>query len=483
MTLTLLVGMTACEDYVDFEASETFTIIADDYFKTADDYQSALVGTYDPLQWMYLNTLIGDIATNNTLCGGESATDVVGLQKIDDYTHDPDNDQLTAIWKYCYEGINRANYMKENEYKLDFGDKDNVYGQVHFLRAYYYFELVKFFGGVPLFVDKRLLAADSSTLSRASKEEVYAQIESDLLTAIGKLPNSQSVVGKIRKSTAQALLGKVYLFQDKFDEAANMLENVINVYSLEDDFSTIFLKGGENNAESVFEIQYTNEYKWYDWSYMPQGTEGNFGVIHNGPRGLQGEDLEFDSGWSFNVPTQELVDLYEVGDSRKEATILDIEAWATAKDATYGEGYEHTGYFNKKYIPRAGETSAQPELNYLTNYRVIRYSDVLLMAAEAHNRKNGADDNTARMYLNEVIERAYGDSSHNVDASVSGSDLTDLIWLERRKELALEGHHFFDLVRTGQAAVEIDGFTSGKHEVFPIPQQEIDISGLEQNNY
>ena len=202
----------------------------------------------------------------------------------------------------------------------------------------------------------------------------------------------------------------------------------------------------------------------------------HFGVIHNGPRAFSGPS--FASGWSFNVPVQALYESFEDGDTRRDPSILDIVAFSNQTGASYAEGYEHTGYFNRKYIPRAGESGAQTELNYLTNYRAIRYADVLLMAAEAYNRGSISDD-TAKTYLNQVRQRAFGDSNHDITAT--GSALTQAIWDERNFELSMEGHRFFDLVRTGQAASKINGFVSGKHEVFPIPQQEIDISGLTQN--
>ena len=135
--------------------------------------------------------------------------------------------------------------------------------------------------------------------------------------------------------------------------------------------------------------------------------------------------------------------------------------------------------FNNKYIPRAGESGGQIELNYLTNYRIIRYSDVLLMAAEANNR-GGINDDLALGYLNQVRIRAFDDDEFELN-NLTGSNLTEAIWEERKFELAMEGHRFFDLVRTNQASSVIPGFVEGKHEVFPIPQQEVDISGLTQN--
>ncbi len=466
----------SCADYVKYDPKENFEIVADAYFQSPQDYEAAVVGAYDPLQWLYLNVLIGDIASDNSLSGGESATDVIGLQQIDDMTHDPNNDNLTAIWRWLYEGVNRTNYLMENKGKLTFSTQEALYGEVHFLRAYYYFELVKFFGDVPLFTDRRLTASDSGKMTRTAKAEVYAQIEKDLQEAIAKLPGNQSQKGRVTRFAAKALLGKVYLYQDKFTQAANTLEEVIGVYGLVNDFGQLFEEEGENGPESVFEIQYTNKSNWYDWGFTPQGTEGNFGIIHNGIRAFNGP--KYASGWSFNVPTQKLVDSYEEGDQRKAVTILDIKAFVQQTGATYAEGYKHTGYFNQKYMPRAGQSGAQIELNYGTNYRAIRYADVLLMAAEAQNR-GGLSDAKAQQYLNQVRRRALGNAAQPVTAT--GSALTELIWKERHLELAMEGHRFFDLVRTKKAASQINGFVTGKHEVFPIPQQEIDISQLTQN--
>ena len=135
--------------------------------------------------------------------------------------------------------------------------------------------------------------------------------------------------------------------------------------------------------------------------------------------------------------------------------------------------------YNQKYLPRKGETSGQLELNYDNNFRIIRFADVLLMAAEAFNRSATPNDTKAQGYINRVRQRAFGNNLNNITAT--GMALRQAIWDERRLELAMEGDRFFDLVRTGQAASKITGFTVGKHEVFPIPQQEILISGLSQN--
>lgn len=232
----------------------------------------------------------------------------------------------------------------------------------------------------------------------------------------------------------------------------------------------MFENEGENNVESVFEVQYTDA-EGAGFGCL-QCSEGNVAVGFNGIRNHTGPT--YDSGYSFNVPTQETVDSFEDGDSRKEVSVLDIEAWAEQTGATYGLGYEHTGYYNRKYIPRQGDQNiGDQNLTNPNNYRSIRFADVLLMAAEANNR-GSIDDAKAQSYLNMVRSRAFGGDSNNVSAS--GSELTDAIYHERHVELVGEGHRFFDLVRTGQAPSEIDGFQAGKHELFPIPIQEIQFS-------
>ena len=243
-------------------------------------------------------------------------------------------------------------------------------------------------------------------------------------------------------------------------------------YSLVQDYASIFEFPGENGPESVFEVQYT-DVEGAGFGCL-QCSEGNVAVGFSGVRSYSGP--LYSSGFSFNVPTQEAVDQFEPGDRRKDVAILDIEAWAEETGAEYSTGYEHTGYFNRKYIPRKRSAEAQGDLNLTNpnNYRAIRYADVLLMAAEANNRKSSPDDTKAQGYLNLVRERAFGDENHNV--TLTGTALTDAIYHERRVELMGEGHRFFDLVRTGKAADAIDGFVAGKNEVFPVPMEEINFS-------
>ncbi|WP_299053773.1 RagB/SusD family nutrient uptake outer membrane protein [uncultured Polaribacter sp.] len=470
--ITSLFLTTACSDeYLD--NTKVYAEDSESFFNSEADYYNALVAAYDPLQSTFINVLMGEIASNNTLAGGESATDVPGYQQIDDMTHTPVNSQLQNLWSWMYGGVNRAAYIIENQDKTDFEGKNVIIGEARFLRAYYNFELVKWFGAIPIKPEGRFSVGDEKTIPRAPINEVYNLIEEDLKYAVDNLEYTTPQVGRATKAAAEALLGKVYVYQEKFTEASDIFDSVITNggFMLETDYNKIFEFQGENGVGSVFEVQYT-DIQGAGFGCL-QCSEGNVAVGFQGVRGYSG-DL-FTSGFSFNVPTQEMVDQFEAGDNRKEVAILDIDAWATTTGATFTTGYEHTGFFNRKYIPRKRSADAAGDLNLTNpnNYRAIRFADVLLLAAEANNRKAIPNDTKARLFLNRVRERAFGNTTNNI--TLSGSDLTDAIYHERRVELVGEGHHFFDLVRTGRGS-EIPGFTPNKNEVFPIPIEEIQFS-------
>ncbi len=465
--LVILVTTSCSDDFVDVESKDENS---EAFFNSEEDYELALVGAYDLLQSTYLNVILGEIASDNTLAGGESATDVPGFQEIDDMVHTPVNQQLRDIWGWMYSGVNRANYILEFQDKIDFPGKNEIIAQARFLRAYYNFELVKWFGDIPLAIDKRILFGEQFSIPRFPKAEVYALIEQDLQFAASNLPATQAEAGRITSGAAQALLGKAFLYQNKFDEAAIAFETVISgPYMLVQDYKSIFENEGENNAESVFEVQYTDK-EGAGFGCL-QCSEGNVAVGFNGIRNYTGPD--FDSGFSFNVPVQEVVDLFSEDDLRKDVAILDIEAWANSTGATFVEGFEHTGFYNRKYIARQGDlNTGDANLTNPNNYRAIRFADVLLMAAEANFRKSASNEDKARTYLNMIRVRAGLEP-----VTLSGSTLLDQIYEDRRLELVGEGHRFFDLVRTGRAAAEIPGFVAGKHELFPIPSIEMELAG------
>lgn len=469
-TLIVLIGF-SCDDYLEIlpEGQQN----TESYFNSQSDYEDALIGVYDLLSTTYLNNILGEIASDNSLCGGENPTDVLDWQQIDNMTHTPDNGALRNIFQWMYAGISRANYIVEFQNNIDFEGKDQLLAENLFLRSYFYFELVKYFGDVPLYTNGRISIDESQSIDRTPKSRVYDQIEIDLISAIEDLPWQQSQNGRVTKGAALALLGKTYLYQEKFSLAANTLDQVINSgqYQLVGAFSTIFLNSNENNIESVFEVQYFGgEGGGFDCF---QCVEGNVAVGFMGPRFTGGNFSPFTSGFSFNPPTEELFNAYDSNDTRRDATILDIEAFVQERPSvTYnlGNTEDFTGYYNKKYIPYAESNAGDVNLTHSNNYRAIRYSDVLLMAAEAYNR-GGIDDVRSRSLLNQVRTRAGLD-----DITSSGGNLTQDIYKERRLELAGEGHRFFDQVRTGQTN-SIPGFTPGKNELFPIPRIEIELAG------
>jgi hypothetical protein len=469
-----LLATVSCDDFVDIDPQ--YTQDRDNYFLSANDYQRALIGAYDLMQTSYLDLWIGEIASDNSIAGGESVTDTQGLHQIDAMTHGGVNNELRSLWRFMYAGVTRVNLLFANKDNIEFSDKARIMAEASFLRAHYYFELVKFFGGVPLVVDKTVEPGEVSSLPRATAEEVYAQIEADLKAAADVLEWSVPVKGRITKGAALALLGKVYLYQNKFAESATVLDRVITEgpYDLFNNFETMFRVANESSSETVFDIQYVGT-DGGEYGCLVC-LEGFAAVGFHGIRGYKGPI--YGDGNSYNLPTQDLVDAFDDGDPRLGFSVLDIEAFKAEQTQAveYIKGIGgHTGYYNKKYLKRLDELG--PPDNDLTspvNHKVIRFADVLLMAAEAHNRKPAADNTTALAYLNRVRTRP----TVNMPAlNVTGTALTEAIYHERRVEFAGEGLRFFDLVRTGQAEDEIDGFVVGKHELFPIPQDEIDLAG------
>jgi hypothetical protein len=444
---------------------------AENFFQTPEDYERALVGAYDLLQSSFLTLWIGEIASDNAIAGGESVNDSKGLHDIDNMTHGGVNVELRNVLRWNYTGITRANYILEHKDNIDFPRKAHILAEAKFLRAYYYFELVKYFGDVPLIIDKRIGIEEARTIPRSPKAEVYAQIEADLVAAAAVLTPVAAQKGRATRGAAKALLGKVYLYQNKFTEAAAIFDEIIDSgqYSLYPDYSQLFSVAAENNSETIFDVEYTGlEGGSYGCLIC---LEGNAAVGFQGIRQYTGP--VYGDGNSYNLPTPELYAAFSPIDPRRAATVLDIEAFIAAQtnpaSITYAIGAGgHTGYYNNKYIKKQGEIGLPDnDLTSPVNYRVLRYADVLLMAAEAHYQLGNPSRATA--LVNQIRQRA----------GIPGASVNSIekVYNERRLELSGEGLRFFDLVRTGQAAQYIPGFVVGKHEVFPIPQVEIDLAG------
>ena len=481
----LIIGLTlSCsDDFVDEDAP--FQVTSGSFFESETDFNNALIGAYDLTQATYANVILGEIASDNTHAGGESATDVVGWQQVDRMQHTPVNDNIGDVWDFNFAGVQRAAFIIQNQGKIDFEGKAQIIAEARFLRAYFNFELVKWFGAIPIKPEGQFELGEELSIPRSPVQDVYAFIEDDLKLAIPDLALQPIQVGRASKASAQALLGKVFLYQEKFLQSTQQLQAVIDsgqfhLYGTqgEEDFLDLFEFSAENSPESVFEVQYSGS-QGAGFGCL-QCSEGNVAVGFSGVRGYSGPVYE--SGFGFNLPTQEVVDLFLPNDLRKDLAILDIEAWAAETGATFTIGNQdpitgHTGFYNKKYIPRINDNLPDANLTHPNNYRAIRYADVLLMAAEAYNR-GSIDDELARDYLNLVRDRA-----ELPPVATSGGDLLNNIYQDRRLELIGEGHRFFDLVRTGRAAQFIDGFQAPKNNLFPIPIEEIQFSqgNWEQN--
>ncbi len=485
---SLLVLVSCRKEFLEVEP--VGRVLESNYYQTQEQAFEALVSAYDVLQWTDQSGYtmfrpLMDVASDDCHAGGSDASDQPSWVATDAFDCNPDLGPQHGFWTKYYKGIYRANlFLEKIEGIEDVSPqfKTRTIAEAKFLRAKFYFDLIRIFGRVPLITN--VLGSDGYyTVNQTDGGEVYPQIEQDLNEAIADLPETvaSNELGRATKGAAQALMGRVLLFQNdnsKMGSAADYLEDVVNsnLYSLEPFFGDIFAPGNEHGVESVFEINYSDN-SIADWWMFGSGRgEGNVGVQFVGMRDYSGPT--YATGWGFAPVSLSLVDFME-GDPRFEHTIIDASA---LQGATYTPGYQNTGYFVRKYAPLQENTAGDGAipLNWNNNVREIRYADVLLMAAEALVR-SGGDEGRARGYLNQVRSRV-----GLQDATSSGNQLLEDIYKERRMELACEGHRFFDLVRTDKAvdALADKGFVPNKSEVFPIPQSEIDLSNgaLTQNN-
>ena len=489
----LLLSVTACEDFLDEEVQG---ILPDEeYYQTEEDAMMAVIGIYDMMSAHYNGVwsslyFVKTMPSDESNAGGSNDGDQKGYQDLDDFNIDSQNDKVGATWSTIYQAILRANNVVNNTEPESELQKRSI-AEAKALRSMNYFDLVRLWGDVPL-VLTNINPDDFTSIGRAPSSDVYAQIEKDLLEAIPELPLKSQYVAqdkfRVSKGTAQALLGKVYLYQQNWDGAVTQFENVITSgeYALENSVADVFSKHGEFGQESLFELSYTNGEN-YDWGNFPWGEkpESNIHIQLMGPRSdfytmAPGDSLI--GGWGFNVGTEKMYQAFvDAGDvNRRMVSMMSVEELENAGGNWSVEStWDFEGYWQRKYGTFQSHTD-EPilELNYGTNWRMIRYADVLLMAAEAHYR-NG-NEPQALTYLNQVRQRP---GTNLPEVSATGAALFDAIVLERQLELAFEGHRYMDLVRWGLAEQELGplGFTSGKNEVLPIPINEIRTAGLEQN--
>jgi hypothetical protein len=469
------------------------TVLESSYYQDPTELLNGVVAAYNPLAWTTVSSycpkmVIFNAGSDEAYAGGGNATDNPGIQAMNTFTLAAATPNVPPdLWSRNYSGIYRANVVLEkvgNVPGLTADLKSRYVAEMHFLRAYYYFDLVREFGNVPLILTV-LQQSDFFTQVQAKPAAVYAQIEADLDAAIPDLPASINIAtdgGRATKAAAQALLGKAIIYENntaRMTEAANHLDSVNTSpnYHLLPNYGDVFDPGNKFNAESVFEIVHTSA-NGRTWDNFGED-DGNVGVQMVGARAYTGPVYESNqAGYGFNPVTLTLVNLMK-NDPRYPFTIINMDSLVAAGYCTYDKtGYQNTGYFVRKFAPLAQyqSTIGVIPLNWTNDEIEIRLADTYLLEAEALVRGSGAASSgkTAQNYLDAVRARV---GLASVPATL------DNIYAERRLELALEGTRFFDLVRTGQAATVLasKGWQANRNEVLPIPLNELNNTKLVQN--
>lgn len=532
IVLCSVLCLSGCKDYL--TEIEPGTTLLEDFYTSTPAIVQNVTACYTPLLWEYNHTycsewFIGDIASDDALKGGGSATDMADAYDLENWRTTDQNTLLLDFYRGNYQGVGRCNLALEYIGKTEVGVdsaftasmKARLLGEVHFLRAYYYFRLLRVFAGVPM-PTKVLRSSEDWGMPRASVNEMYMLILDDLKEAQKglwlKSQYSNDDLGRATKGAAEAMLMKVNLYMaspfwqkkgvakspaECYADAKAWGDSIITSgeYALCPNYEDNFTVAGENGIESVFELQYA-EAPWGDYGSGDDPTKfgytcGSFTQVLTRSR-----NSEVGGGWGFNHPTQNLYDEFEAGDPRRDVAIL---VPSTAITPSYqeqsDERYADNNMLNNKYgmyrDPSAigggyGKWSLHASRGPLNN-RQIRYADVMLMYAEACI--GNGDPGTAKTYIDLVRARV----------GLPGVSVADDATLrhERRCELAMEGHRWFDLVRwegvagnglkahmdaykateSAMAQSYMNEFVAGKHELFPIPQEEMQLNPtqMEQN--
>ncbi len=448
----------SCSDFLDEDARGVENL--DNYFASEDDAESFLTGCYNAITyhgwWQVENFwILTDMCSDDAWMGNttQSQSDYISLAHYQGVGQS--NGTISNFWQYRYKGILRCNIAIENIPEaniLDEEKQERFVAEAKFLRAYFYFELVTNFGGVPI-IDGFQMPEEVEGITRSSAEEVYALVEQDLKDAAEVLPQrseySEDDMGRATRGAALGMLGKCYMYEEKYAEAKEVFETLISEgeYALMDDFGKIWNIDYENNEESLFEVQ-----NMYSESYELGGSLS----IVSGNRSGGDQD-----GWAWGLPTANLENAFiEAGDTeRLKWTIVKHGATEIAGEDNFEELVSLQGDQNgdgtycidpskhksarisrKIYMPLAKRPDNYNQPKVPMNYIILRYADVLLLYAEACYETN--DQATARTYLNMIRSRVNLPS-----VTSSGTDLRDAIRLERRLELACEYHRIYDIRR------------------------------------
>ncbi|MEJ5106084.1 RagB/SusD family nutrient uptake outer membrane protein [Chryseobacterium sp. MYb328] len=504
LAVTFLVGLSfsnmACSgSYLD-EVQNSGAFKTETYFQNERQSFSALVSVYDILRKYsggFENTVtFFNAGSDDFYSGGGNSNDGAGIQGLNNYSLNP-NTMPASYWKDYYQGVARANLLMErvSGANMDEGLKKRYSAEAKVLRSLYYFELVRMFGNIPLVLKSVKFDDDYWNIPQAKPGEVYTQIENDIIAALPDLmlTATGNDRGRITQGTARAILGKIYLYDKKMPEAAAQFEQVNGTpggtsqygYKLVANYGDLFKVGPETvdpykfSTESILEVMHTNKGN-SDWGFWGQGKdEGNSINAMLGPRSysinkkIKDNDApDLYPGWAFNTVAEDLYNFMQ-GDPRMNTTIFNMKPLLAEDKVSYSPAFSDTGYFLNKYLPTNDLKSSLPgaaELNFRQNYVAIRLADTYLMEAEAL----GAAGARAQALLDAVRARV---GLGSVPVSIQA------IKDERRRELAGEGHRWFDLVRWGDAPIKLafKGFKAGKNEILPIPFNELPNTALHQN--
>jgi starch-binding outer membrane protein, SusD/RagB family len=477
--------LTGCEDFLNMRPEGTIPSTGLDYSKSENIFlpisaSYASLRSYDAHVFPYIGAF--EITSDNA-DKGSSPEDNPPMKEMDNLTYDKTNGLINNLWVGYFDIVSGANhaihqmplFVAALNNSIDKTYALQCQGEAKTIRAYAYFNLTRLFGSVPI-IDTTLTSVQLSSVSQASKAELYAFIEKDLKEAIEVLPKSYTKewAGRITKYTAMALKAKVHLYQQEWDSVASLTDRIIasGKYELLPDFRSVFSIDGENSKESLFEIQSstlgktTGDQTYIEYAYV-QGPRGNT------PSGMQ--------GWGFCTPSQNLISFFSGrGEVVRPATTLLYRGTITPEGDSIKTICSNPVYNGKVYTPLIYNLWNYNGYGFDYNVRILRYSDVLLMYAEAKTRGSS--------FL--TVSGLTADDAVNLVRHRAG--LTNLIgvtiqqiWDERRAELAMEEDRFFDLIRTNQAvtALASKGFTAGKNEVFPIPAAQMALnSHLNQNS-
>lgn len=478
----------SCDDFL--TTTPDNVISSTEFFKNESQVEQGVMGIYTKLQEMYRRQwiLTEQRSDNTTIQFNDANRGPHPIWYIDEFVAGPSNQNLEPYWGSVYEGIQRANTVLNNIDEIEFtntGHKDQLIGEARFLRAFFYFNLVRLFGDVPLILNQVESPDDAFTAleERNDIEEVYDQIINDANEAAELLPvaYSEENRGRATEGAARSLLGEIYLTRQNYSNAVAEFERVVEIgYSLLSDYADIFDPENKNHEETIFDVNYAE-------LESNEGIGSNF-IYRFAPHN-SGSDITGFSGspTGVNIPTRGILDSYEENDNRKNSS---IGYYVNPENSQHGIAIGDTILYVKKFDhPHSirGVTN--------NNWPVYRYAHILLMLAESINEMEGPT-NEAYSYINRVRNRAGLDG---LTVNLTRSEFRDAVIHEQRVELAFENHRWFHLIRTGGA---IDAIT--KHGevhrdiqphlqepvyiieeyklIYPIPQREITLNpNLNQN--